>query len=168
MWNLLIRTKVHKKLYVRKFTGVRSISDAISIQILKHQGCQKMIMIINIHIAKHNNPISLLKKNYPFEFPSMQIFPITERGIRNITISLKSKNSSGYGGISTKILKLYGNQISKPLGFIFNKSIRMGIFPEQLKYACIRKVMYQIWLTTDQFLCYQCFRKFLKKHCVVD
>jgi len=125
-------------------------------------------MIINIHIAKHNNPISLLKKYYPFEFPPMQIFPITEGGIRNIISSLKSKNSSGYFGISTKILKLYGNQISKPLGFIFNKSITMGVFPERLKYACIRKVMYQIWLTTYQFLCYQCFQKFLKKQFIVD
>jgi len=87
------------------------------------------------HIHYHNNPISLLKKYYPFEFPSMQIVPITDGEIRNIISSLKSKNSSGYDEISTKILKLCGNQISEPLAFIFNKSITMGVFPEQLKCA---------------------------------
>jgi hypothetical protein len=75
---------------------------------------------LNILIAKENNPVSLLKKYYPFEFPPMQKLPITEAEIRSIISSLKSKNSSGYDGISTKILKLCGNQISKPLGFTFN------------------------------------------------
>jgi len=68
---------------------------------------------LNIHIAKDNNPISLLKRYYPFQFPPMQIVPITEGEVRNIISSLKSKNSSGYDGILTKILKLCGNQISK-------------------------------------------------------
>jgi hypothetical protein len=67
----------------------------------------------------------------------MQIVPITEGEIRSIISSLKSKNSSGYDGISTKILKLCGNQISKPLAFISNKSITMGVFPEQLQYAVL-------------------------------
>ena len=89
------------------------------------------------HIHYHNNPISLLKKYYPFEFPSMQIVPITDGEIRSIISSLKSKISSGSDGISTKILKLCGNQISKPLAFIFNKSITIGVFPEQLKYAVV-------------------------------
>jgi len=72
---------------------------------------------LNMHIAKDNNPISLLKKYYTFEFPPMQIVPITDGEIRSIISSIKSKNSSGYDGISTKILKLCGNQISKPLAF---------------------------------------------------
>jgi len=85
---------------------------------------------LNINFAKDNNPISLLKKNYPFEFPTRQTVPITEGEIRSIISSLKSKNSSGYDGISTKILKSCGNQIRKPLAFIFNKSIKMGVFSE--------------------------------------
>jgi len=67
----------------------------------------------------------------------MQIVPTTKGEIRSIIISLKTKNPSGYDGISTKILKLCGHQISKPLAFIFNKSITMGIFLEQLKYAVV-------------------------------
>jgi len=98
------------------FTGVHSISDPISIQILKHQDCQKMITITNTHIAKDNNPTSLLKKYYPFEFPPMQIVPITEEKIRSIISSLQSKNPSGYDGISTKILKLCGKSIQTSPG----------------------------------------------------
>ena len=97
------------------FSGVHSIPDPIPIQILKHQDCQKMIMIINIHIANDNNPTSLLKKYYPSEFPPMQTVPITEEEIRSNISSLRYKNSSGYDGISTKILKLHGNQISNLL-----------------------------------------------------
>jgi hypothetical protein len=48
---------------------------------------------------------------------------------------MKPKNSSGYDGISTKILRLCGSQISKPLAFISDKSIKTGVFPERLKYA---------------------------------
>jgi len=114
MVEFINQNKSHRKLYVRMFTSVYSISDPISITILKHQGCQKMIRIINTHIARDNNPISLLKKYYPFEFQPMQIVHITEEEIRIIISSLQSKNSSGYDGISTKILKLCGksNQTS--------------------------------------------------------
>jgi hypothetical protein len=67
-------------------------------------------------------------------FNPCRYFPLNGE-IRSIISSLKSKISSGYDGISTIILKLCENQISKPLTFIFNKAITMGVFPEQLKYA---------------------------------
>jgi hypothetical protein len=56
------------------------------------------------------NRRALLKKDYPSEFPHMQIVSITEVEIRSITISLKSQNSFGCDGISTKILKLCVNK----------------------------------------------------------
>jgi hypothetical protein len=92
---------------------------------------------LNIQAAKDNNPISLLKKHYPYAFPPMPTVPVTEGEIRGIISSMKPKNSSGYGGISTKILKLCGSQISRPLAFITDKSIKTGVFPERLKYAVI-------------------------------
>ena len=85
---------------------------------------------LNIHITKDSDPISLLKKSHPTEFPPMQTIPISEGEIKSIINSLKSKNSSGYDGIPIKILKLCRNQVNKPLAFILNKSISMGIFPE--------------------------------------
>jgi hypothetical protein len=92
---------------------------------------------LNIQAVKDNNPISLLKKHYPYAFPPMQTVPVTEGEIRAIISSVKPKNSSGYDGIPTKILKLCGSQINKPLALIIDKSIKMGVFPERLKYAAI-------------------------------
>ena len=85
---------------------------------------------LDIHIAKDSDPLSLLKKSHPSVIPPIQTVPISEGDIKSIISSLKSKNSSSYDGIPTKILKLCRNQVSKPLAFIFNKSISMGIFPE--------------------------------------
>ena len=89
---------------------------------------------LNIHIARGKDPISLLQKHYSSAIPSIQNIPITQGEIRSIS-SPKPKNSSGYDGIPIKILKISRNLISKPLAFIFNRSITMGIFPEWLKYA---------------------------------
>jgi hypothetical protein len=110
---------------------------------------------LNIQAVKDNNPISLLKKHYPYTIPPMQTVPVTEGEIRGIISSMKPKNSSGHVGISTKILKLCGSQISRPLAFIIDKSIKTGVFSERLKYALITPlhkkgdVRYIIWLITD-------------------
>ena len=92
---------------------------------------------LKIQATKNNDFISLLEKHYPYAFPPMQIVPVTEGEIRGIINTMKPKNSSGYDGISTKVLKLSGSQISKTLAFIIDKSIKTGIFPERLKYAVV-------------------------------
>jgi len=78
-----------------------------------------------------------LEKHYPYAFPPIQTVPVTKGEIRGIINSMKPRNSSSYDGISTKVLKLSGSQISKPLAFIINKSIKTGIFPDHLKYVVI-------------------------------
>ena len=92
---------------------------------------------LKIQATKNNDFISLLEKHYPYAFPPMQIVPVTEGEIRGIINTMKPKNSSGYDGISTKVLKPSGSQISKLLAFIIDKSIKTGIFPERLKYAVV-------------------------------
>lgn len=73
----------------------------------------------------------------------MSIITLIEGEIRNIICSLKSKNTSGYDGISTKTLKLCCSQIRRPFPFICDKCIMMGVFPDCLKYAII-KPLYKI------------------------
>jgi hypothetical protein len=68
----------------------------------------------------------------------MKLIPVTETEIKNILKSLKSKNSSGYDGISSRILKYCIDEISKALGHIFNASLKQGIYPERMKYASVR------------------------------
>jgi hypothetical protein len=52
--------------------------------------------------------------------------------------TLKPKNSFGYDGISTKLLKINSSIISSPLTHICNKSLYSGIFPDRLKYAVVK------------------------------
>jgi hypothetical protein len=68
----------------------------------------------------------------------MKIKSLSTKEVENVIKSLKLKNSSGYDGISTKILKLSSLFISSPLTYICNKSITQGIFPDRLKYSEIK------------------------------
>jgi hypothetical protein len=47
----------------------------------------------------------------------------------------KSKSTTGYDGISSKILKYCVAEISKPLTHIFNASLEQGIYPDRMKFA---------------------------------
>jgi hypothetical protein len=82
--------------------------------------------------------ISLLKNAYQNDFSQMNIIPVTEGEIQSIICSMKAKDSSGYDGISTKILKICNSLISKPLSYICNKSIQTGVFSDCLKYAIVK------------------------------
>ena len=55
----------------------------------------------------------------------------TVRMIKNVKLS----NSKGHDGISSDLLKLLGNAISKSITLIINQSLRTGIFPDKLKIA---------------------------------
>jgi hypothetical protein len=93
---------------------------------------------LNIQNPKQNAAISLLRVSYPNSVTKMKTIPVTEAEIVGIINSQKSKNSSGYDEITSKILKLYASLISRPLSYICNKSIAMGIFPDHLKYATVK------------------------------
>jgi hypothetical protein len=95
---------------------------------------------LNVQSVKNNSPISFLRDSYPSGFPPMNIIPVTEAEIKIIINSLKAKDSSGYEEISSKILKLCGTQLSKPLSYVCKKSMSMDIFPEHLKYAIVKPV----------------------------
>ena len=71
-------------------------------------------------------------------FPPLVFKAFSTRKIISIIKSLKTKNSSGYDNISTKLLKISASYICSPLTYICNKSISIGIFPEQLKYSIIK------------------------------
>jgi hypothetical protein len=47
------------------------------------------------------------------------------------------KNSSGYDGVSNKILRSCGKFLSKPLTYIFNLSLTHGTFPDHLKFCIV-------------------------------
>ena len=79
--------------------------------------------------VKYNNPVHYLYKNYKLPCPDMKINYTIPKEIEKIIQSLKTKNSHGYDGIPTKILKISTPFITSPLTYICNKSLSSGIFP---------------------------------------
>ena len=64
-------------------------------------------------------------------FPS----PTNELEITTIIQSIKPKPSSGYDGLSNKLIQDLHAEISLPLSIIFNKSLEEGVFPDSMKPA---------------------------------
>jgi hypothetical protein len=79
--------------------------------------------------------IVLLEKALPDRFPKMINIPITDAEVKGTISSMKNKTSSGYDGITSTILKLSADYISKPLTVSFNKSLTICIHPDRLKYT---------------------------------
>ena len=59
----------------------------------------------------------------------------TQDEIMKILTSLRTKDSSGFDGISTKFLKFLAPSLISPLTLIINQSLVTGIFPTKLKIA---------------------------------
>ena len=85
-------------------------------------------------------PIYYLSNEPHRAFPNINFKNTSTKEIENIIRSLKAKESHGYDGITTKILKISTPFISSPLSYIFNKSMISGIFPTRLKYATIKPI----------------------------
>ena len=72
-----------------------------------------------IQVDNDSLPISLLKNAYANAISWMNVIPVTGE-IRNIICSVTSKNTSGYDGMSTKILKWNNNVCNKILTLAHN------------------------------------------------
>jgi hypothetical protein len=91
-----------------------------------------------LHQQARGDAISFLKDAFPRKFPGIKTIPTTETELKSIIHSLKTKNSSGYDGITSKILKVCASLISHPLTHICNHSFLTGIFPNHLKISIVR------------------------------
>ena len=65
---------------------------------------------------------------------------ITTDTINSIIDKLAPKTSTGYDGISTKLIKTVKNAILLPVTIIINQMLTTGIFPENLKIAKVNPV----------------------------
>jgi hypothetical protein len=71
----------------------------------------------------------------------MVTIPVSVVEVRSIIKTIKSKETSGYDGISGKILKQCASTIIKPLTYsICNLSLTTGTFPERCKLAIVRPI----------------------------
>ena len=90
------------------------------------------------YIVGNTTPLYYLTQSFKNLFPNINLKSVSTNEIKNIIKSLKPKNSSGYDGISTKLLKISSPFINSPLTHICNKSISSGTFPDCLKYAVVK------------------------------
>jgi hypothetical protein len=67
--------------------------------------------------------------------PNLQLENTTPEHILKIVPKFKLKFSQDIYGISTKMVKIIGNEIAIPLAHIFNLSLGTGTLPEQLKQS---------------------------------
>ena len=66
---------------------------------------------------------------------------VTENEIYEVIKCLKSKNSCGSNGISSKLIKYIIDELSMPLTVIFNQIFTTGFFPDNLKTAKIHPLI---------------------------
>jgi len=89
---------------------------------------------------KYIDPLTHLQQNFRQTSILMNLKNTTMHETGKIIHSLKSKDSSGYDGISLRILKITAPCVLSPLTFIFNKSLLTGIFPERLKFLEVKPI----------------------------
>jgi len=90
------------------------------------------------HNPQNITSLHYLMQSFKNPFPNINLKSTSTGEIENIIKSLKPKNSSGYDGISTKLVKICSPFISSPLAHIYNKSLSSVIFPDCLKYAIVK------------------------------
>jgi hypothetical protein len=64
--------------------------------------------------------------------------PVTEEELQNIISKTKGKSSAVYDEIPEYLVKECIKYIKKPLSFIFNTSLKSGVFPELMKIAKVK------------------------------
>jgi hypothetical protein len=97
--------------------------------IRNHKTCNKYFLSITkniiidkndfvLHKQDNNTPLHYLLLSFTTPFPNMNLKFVSSKEVENIIKSLKTKYSSGYDGISTKLLKISSCFISPPLTYI--------------------------------------------------
>jgi Notch-like protein len=99
---------------------------------------------LNFYKLDNTTPLHYLLQSFKTHFPNINLKFISSKEVENIIKSLKPKNSSGYDGISTKLLKISSSFISSPLTHICNKSISLGIFPDHMKYPVVKPLFKKV------------------------
>ena len=115
-----------------------SISDRKYIASAFNKYFLVMVKSINTkQLSSHNiggntTPLHYLMQSFKNHFQNINLKSISTKEIENIIKSLKPKNSSGYDGLSTKLIKIISPFTGSPLAHICNKSLFSGIFPDHL------------------------------------
>jgi hypothetical protein len=106
--------------------GNRNISTKQSAKIFNNHTTNYVDELITQQ-PNNESLIFSLMESFPYEFPQIINIPVTETQVICTISSLKNTTSCGYDGLSSNVLELCSNQISKTTTFIFNKSLKCDI-----------------------------------------
>jgi len=87
---------------------------------------------------KGKDPLTHLRLNINKPNNTLKLKNTTTHETDKIIRTLKTKDSYGYDGISTRILKISALYVVSPLTYITNKIMSSGIFPDRLKYSDVK------------------------------
>ena len=106
------------------------------------QAERKLDSTISQHPSKEivENSLLNLRSSISVKTPTFYFNPTSQYEINKIIKSLKAKDSSGYDEVASRILKLSSPYILPPLTHIINNVLRLGIFPDRLKYSVVRQL----------------------------
>ncbi len=99
-------------------------------------GFNKFFVAVGQQISDNVAPVAKNPEeyiNYGRDVPDMLLQNTTPEHIKKIIKKLQPKLSYDANGVSTKMIKFIGDEISCPLSHIFNISLREGVFPQKLK-----------------------------------
>jgi hypothetical protein len=142
-WNIIKNPKsthLRENITLVKHDGIR-INDTKAIAQTFNEHFVEQITSNNNADIICNNPNSTSKNNLTMTFKSSNsIFmkPTCPHDIYTIINSLKNTNSTGFDGISCKIVKRVAHIISPIISYITNLCIETGRFPEILKIAVVK------------------------------
>ena len=88
-------------------------------------------------IGPSTKVITDYNKKIPLNNNSLYFYPTCPEEIKTIIENMLNKTSTGYDGISNKLLKGIKNSILTPLAIIFNQSMIQGVFPTAMKEAAV-------------------------------
>ena len=94
------------------------------------------LKILTILEIKHNYKTYLKEPNKL----SLKFEKVSETNVMQIINNLPNKNSCGFDGIPTIVMKSIKNVILKSLTLIINQIINTGVFPNKLKNAKITHI----------------------------
>jgi len=115
----------------REITNAQEIANEFN-SFFAHVGERQSTLTSNNSTEPYTNFM------HPKHPSSIYLTPTSEEEIKNITMHMKNKRSTGHDGISTYQLKLILPGVLTPLNILFNRSINEGIFPQQMKIAKIK------------------------------
>ena len=98
---------------------------------------------INSHSYEINNHPSILaiKENSPNEgYPVFDFKPVNQTTVSKVVKKLNPKKATGVDQLPAKMIKAGSEVLSGPISSIFNKCVKLGKFPNDLKSAQVTPV----------------------------